>query len=185
MSTGPSVIVMPASWRRRPVTEPEFEWVTVSNLPKTLWHFWVLVHHQRAESRIVTTVYGPAGEDFNSRVAAVVGDMPHVQAALLRSLKLDILLHTYYFPRLFAAHGFDRAAFGRALRSELPVALHTAAQLEMRHFLHAEGRVNSTRLARAVARKKPTQFRELAREVGRAVYKLGDVLDTWLWRQKW
>lgn len=176
--------VMPATWRRLPVTAPEYEWLSVSNIPRTLWHFWVLIHHRREGDNVSASVLCRAGESLEALLPAVYQTMPQALGAPVRAIAFREFLHIYYFPRLFTRYGFDRAAFGAALRAELPLPMHHEAQRLMRAFLNARGQVSATERARATACKKPRVYRELAQAVGHALYKVGDVLDTWLWRRR-
>jgi len=175
--------VMPATWRRLPVTAPEYEWLSVSNIPRTLWHFWVLVHHRREGDNVSATVLCRAGESLEALLPAVYQTMPQALGAPVRAIAFREFLHIYYFPRLFTRYGFDRAAFGAALRAELPLPMHHEAQRLMRAFLHQKGQALAHQRHRAEILKKPRVCRDVARTLGRALYRVGDALDTWLWRK--
>ena len=173
--------VMPATWRRLPVTAPEYEWLLVNELPRKVWHFHVLIQHRKTHDTICATVLCPAGGAIGMYLKNVYTVLPQAISAPSCGTTLHALLETYYFPRLFTRYGFDRAAFGAALRSELPLELHHKSQQLMRVFLHQKSQKLSTQLARARAQKKPRVYRELAKALGRTLYKIGAAIDTWLW----
>jgi len=172
---------MPSTWRRLPLATTEYEWFSAWPLPRSCVAFRVLVHHQRNADVVRATVLTALGEDMSLKVNAVARQVPPAQSAKVVGLPLDELVRRFYVVPLFTTYGFDRRAMGEALRAALPRALHNDAQRTMRRYLYEQYRVVKTRHDRAAAVKKPTTYRDLARVAGRALYKLGDVLDTWLW----
>lgn len=172
---------MPSTWRRLPLATTEYEWFSAFPLPRSCGAFRVLVHHQRNQDIVRATMLTERGEDPILKVDAVRRQVPQAEGAKVVGVTLDELVRRFYLPQLFTTYGFDRRAMAEALRAALPRALHTDAQRTMRRFLYEQYRVVQTERDRAAAVKKPTIYRDLARVVGRALYKLGDRLDTWLW----
>lgn len=174
---------MPSTWRRLPLATTEYEWFHVDDVPRAYRVFVVLVHHQRTHDVVCETILHRYGDSFDENKSAILRRIP--QAAVGRGVThvtLDALLRRFYLPPLFTTYGFDRKAIADALRKTLPVPLHHQAQRSMRQYLHEKQREVNTARARSNAVKKPTIYRDLARVAGRALYKLGALVDTWLWR---
>lgn len=172
---------MPSTWRRLPLATTEYEWFGAFPLPRSCGAFRVLVHHQRAQDVVRATVFTALNESLLDQIDAVKQQVPQAFGAKLTSLTLDELLDRYYLPQLFTTYGFDRRPIAAALRAALPRPLHNAAERAMRRFLYVRHCRAMRERDRAAARKKPTLFRDAAREAGRALYKLADLVDTWLW----
>lgn len=172
---------MPSTWRRLPLATTEYEWFSAFPLPRSCGAFRVLVHHQRNADVVRATVLTARGEDPILKVDAVRRQVPQAEGAKTHGLTLDELLRRFYLPRLFTTYGFDRRPLAEALRAALPLPLHNDAQRTMRAFLYEKHRLAQQAHDRAHAVKKPRVYRELAQIVGRALYKLADRADTWLW----
>lgn len=173
---------MPSPWQRLSLTMTEYEWFSAFPLPRSCGAFRVLVQHQRNVDVVRATVLTASGDDPILKVDAVRRQVPQAEGAKFQSLPLEDLLRRLYLPRLFTTHGFDRRLLAKALRAELPLPLHNAAQRTMRVFLYEKQRLAQQSYARAHAVKKPRIYRELAQVVGRALYRLANLADTWLWR---
>lgn len=172
---------MPSTWRRLPLATNEYEWFSAWPLPRSCGAFRVLVHHQRNQDVVRAAVVTAKDEDPILKLDVVRRQVPQAEGAKTHGLTLDELVRRFYLPQLFTTYGFDRRAMAEALRAALPLPLHNDAQRTMRRFLYEQYRVVQTKRDRAAAVKKPTIYRDLARVVGRALYRLGDRADTWLW----
>lgn len=178
---------MPTTWRRLPLDTAEYEWFSVFPLPRTCGSFRVLVHHRRHGDYVLTYVITEPGHDplmlALERQRALMGEEQAEQLGKTNQVTLGELLHRFYLPRLFTAYGYDREPMAQALRSQLPVQLHHDAQRIMRRFLYKKYSVEMAADARRRAVKKPRVFRDLAKDVSHALYRLAHKVDTWLWRK--
>lgn len=174
---------MPATWRRLPLSTPEYEWFGIEHagLPRTLATFRILVRHERNDDVIVATVCAKRGGDC-LRTFHEVSAHYHAESKV-KFLARDVFLRRFYLPRLFTAYGYDRKAFLAALMKELHSALLNAARDEMRLFLHEKKRIEETQRARMRAVKKPRVFRDGLNTVYALFYKLADMADTLIWNK--
>lgn len=173
---------MPATWRRLPLSTPEYEWfgIEYAGLPRALSTFRILVRHERNDDVIVATVF--AKRDDCMRVFNEVIAHYHVDGKV-KFLARDVFLRRFYLPRLFTTYSYDRKAFLAALMKELHSALLNVARNEMRLFLHEKKRIKDTQRARMRAVKKPRVFRDGLDRVYTFFYKLADMVDTYIWNK--
>jgi len=174
---------MPATWRRLPLSTPEYEWfgIEYAGLPRTLSTFRILVRHERNDDVIVATVFAKRDDDC-MRVFNEVSAHYHVDGKV-KFLARDVFLRRFYLPRLFTTYGYDRKAFLAALMKDLHPALLNVARNEMRLFLHEKKRIKDTQRARMRAVKKPRVFRDGLDRVYTFFYKLADMADTYIWNK--
>lgn len=173
---------MPASWRRMPITTPEYEWyyVSATDLPRRYAHCEFLIHHQRNHDVVRAQCLVRRDQDTQIERGVICLNIPQGRGAPTRCVTFQELCRDTLLPPLLAIYGNDRRLLGQALCAYLPEPLHHKARTIVRHVVFERGRENQSRLARAAVGKAPRVFLPLVYRFTDPLVRLGRKLDAWL-----